>query len=533
MAKQKKTEGTDPIYEPFVRTDATNINIQHKPLPENVRKHQALPDGLVSFNEDMHQGYADKFIDRLDEWVNHPETREYGALVDLRELGQLSGANINYDMLSKNYNFKDNPMDLGGFKRLPESRINRVRKYTTDGVIERTSSGDYDIINDSKLPNVSKERETELKKWLLDWWSNPETLERMTKVMDGHYSAKFAVKKIKNNINTVKIKDSADMMKIGNVYIPAAAAYYMPRYHHVVGLLSHGPEVMVHEITHGSKVASYPEVRNAIYEALKGDSHNKERSRYMRSSGEVYSRIMQIRHDAGIKPGQIITPESYDKLMTPKVKRDEDLFKNYDKKTIINFLNTLASNDSKPKETPRTRIARKGGVLYRKYQVGGVASTREFDTRYKFQKHVDSIPELVGALYGPLTGRVSSIPTSMVSSILRLVTGRAKGTVTNNITDRQRDILIRSKAFSNIGTDAALAFIGGSGGSALKAVDDGITVFSKYDPTIHITEIDMPDYDTIQILKKQEERRRKKNEERQKKKNEEQQDKEKNKQQNE
>ena len=336
-------------------------------VPEEITLYNELPRGLLTFNKDVNIKDRKKLVKKIHSWVKDKDVRGYPNLEKIGNLAQVHGATIDYTKLS-DYNFGFNN-ELEPNNPMPEKSVMKIRRGLNEGYLQPLKDG-YEYVDD-KLPNVSDEVAVKHKSWLNDWWSAPETAQRLEDmranvpfsrrhVTFGSGYSEDTAEEMKDNINRVKIKDNDVFSGIKKLYVDAAYAYYSPRHHLIVQNIK-GRKNMTHELTHGSHAAKVPGANNTISEAIKGD--NTKRSRYMRSNEEVYSRIMQIRKNAGIKPGQKITPESYDKIMSKKIKQGEDLFEAYNKETIIKLLNTLASNS---KNTPtKTSIARQGGILYR------------------------------------------------------------------------------------------------------------------------------------------------------------------------
>lgn len=80
---------------------------------------------------------------------------------------------------------------------------------------------------------------------------------------------------------------------------------------------------------------------NQIFQNLEGD-------KYHRNPTEIHSRLMEIRYFLNKKPGQIITPQEYQKaknnLKEPNGKPRD--IKDYNDEDMIHWLNTIAIKDS-------------------------------------------------------------------------------------------------------------------------------------------------------------------------------------------
>lgn len=110
----------------------------------------------------------------------------------------------------------------------------------------------------------------------------------------------------------------------------------------------------VHEITHATGMDEY---LNPLIHKKWG----KTPSDYLNNS-EVYPRIMQIRHDFGLQPGQEVDPATMENIFKKITsdKTEDSLFKYYSKEQVQEMLNILAAKDQ-----PNNKIqyAKKGGRI--------------------------------------------------------------------------------------------------------------------------------------------------------------------------
>lgn len=88
--------------------------------------------------------------------------------------------------------------------------------------------------------------------------------------------------------------------------------------------------------------------------------------KYLNKSQEIYPRIMELRYENYIKPGQIIDKKSFQKIK--KTSGSNSIFDLYNDEEIIDLMNKLAKN----KETENiNRAAFGGNLILEKYQGGG------------------------------------------------------------------------------------------------------------------------------------------------------------------
>ena len=178
----------------------------------------------------------------------------------------------------------------------------------------------------SKLPDKTVED----KKFVQDWFNNPEAKKRYIKSGGTEKQWEKNINNINKNLSTLKIKEN---LNIPNLYI-GEAALYSPYYHSVI---DHFEKYYTHEITHGSHAAKDEHTSSVIRNIVK--DHSLKEDNYYQSDEEVYSRIMQIRKDLGIKPTDKIDKEYF--KQKSKNKRI-DLLKYIDEDGIIKLLNSLA-----------------------------------------------------------------------------------------------------------------------------------------------------------------------------------------------
>ena len=189
------------------------------------------------------------------------------------------------------------------------------------------------------------------KKFVQDWFGTKEAKDRFHKygkslynkmprslldfnISDEKVNDKFNV--IKENLNTVKTYDRS--LFPSDTYFTGNASY--KPFGHYVSIGTSYPDRgnAVHEYSHASRINSL--WSPYIYEQIKKDVNFKNNASYVNDTDEIYSRIMNSRFDNKLKPGQIVTPELYDKMRKTQYLEDS-----FDKETIIKLMNTLSYNN--------------------------------------------------------------------------------------------------------------------------------------------------------------------------------------------
>jgi len=188
------------------------------------------------------------------------------------------------------------------------------------------------------------EIETPEVKGVQDWFNSPGAKERY--ISSGGTESQWGEKlsKVNRALDTIKVVEQP--FDIPDLYI-GENAKYMPYYHTVIDHSKHNLQ-MTHEVTHGTDMADDPVMRSVMDEVINGHGTEKERNaRYVRSYGEVYSRIMQIRKDAGISSDEKATPEHLRLYKDKQGPYETDpLFEHINDKGILRLMNELAYDDS-------------------------------------------------------------------------------------------------------------------------------------------------------------------------------------------
>lgn len=115
------------------------------------------------------------------------------------------------------------------------------------------------------------------------------------------------------------------------------------------------------------------------------DPEHKQHSddSYFGDPREIHSRIMQMRMDGGLKPGEVVTPERYKKLKSqiregPTNRILGDLHEVLDDDGILRILNETVSNDQPQPMISDTFYAALGGTLPRYAKGGGTDAVRQY-----------------------------------------------------------------------------------------------------------------------------------------------------------
>lgn len=243
-----------------------------------------------------------------------------------------------------------------------------------------------EVIVDGRDPKtISKE-------FLNNWISNPEFVKRLQnnleqresnqkdnkykgfidKYINRNSSLKDAQKLQKqslDNLNSTKMflgykEDEAfEQLTEEDLYTTLSRwnntrGVYDPKHHAVwveEGDRNFQSGILTHELTHATKM---DKELMGIVPAI------KTKLKHMDNTKEVYPRIMQIRFESGIKPGEYIDSERMD-LIYQDMKQNEDLFKVYSKEQIRNLLNNLATSDDDGVKL----IAKNGGEMKNKIEI--------------------------------------------------------------------------------------------------------------------------------------------------------------------
>ena len=131
----------------------------------------------------------------------------------------------------------------------------------------------------------------------------------------------------------------------GSKIFPSNDAYYNPN-NKTAGSWWGKKADMVHEFTHGSGVAGY--FYDYINSVLDKDTKFKglpeeDFKGYISDPREIYSRIMEIRYNSKLIPGDVIEPHRLKEIK--KENADNDLFYYLDDSSILELLNGLSMNE--------------------------------------------------------------------------------------------------------------------------------------------------------------------------------------------
>lgn len=196
-------------------------------------------------------------------------------------------------------------------------------------------------VNSGYFKEVDDSKE---KKYLNDWYSNPQTLKRIgqntgraipenlrrgTFINQNSksylYEAPSWYKSDSNGFDAYWRDGINDPQNRLNVYTES----------------TNKPIFRIHENNHHYQDLHKDLFKNnKAFQQLEGD-------KYHRNPTEIHSRLMEIRYFLNKKPGQIITPEEYQKakngLKEPNGKPRD--IKDYNDDDMLNWLNTIAMNN--------------------------------------------------------------------------------------------------------------------------------------------------------------------------------------------
>ena len=175
-----------------------------------------------------------------------------------------------------------------------------------------------------------------------------------------------------NNLNTVKIGLSNSDQRTGlglsnttgGVYnglthgislFPLSKEYYQ-------GKKDFDNSILIHEGTHATNftpaLAKIQKYFIDNYSKLKHRNDN-----YWDSANEIYSRLMQFRHEHNLKPTDVITKERLQQLKKNTVNTD-NFVDRYDDDTLLFFLNDVAQNNNNLNQD--VYFSKLGGLLTKK-----------------------------------------------------------------------------------------------------------------------------------------------------------------------
>lgn len=221
--------------------------------------------------------------------------------------------------------------------------------------------------NTKNAPAVLGAKTAEQKKWLEDWLANPVTKQRLQNNLDSlgplaseTYETTDAGTMIGDalkRLSTVKVvepdtvKDSIKAAK--RMRIPRSEwgsnGVYMPDEHAIWlnAIKRDLPAVRTHEFTHASNLdtllSAYIQ-KFTDHKSRKGGWYDPNEE-YQNSSEEFYPRIMELRYNYGIKPGQMLTESEVKQMRANQDPRAYTIFDTVKSdEALTKLLNTIASN---------------------------------------------------------------------------------------------------------------------------------------------------------------------------------------------
>lgn len=129
------------------------------------------------------------------------------------------------------------------------------------------------------------------------------------------------------------------------------------------------------------KVDSFlPDILESRFVKINPDEFeiSPEMRSYINKSNEIYPRIMSLRYNGNVKPGQIIDKKSFEKIK--EASKDDKIFEIYDDDQIIYMMNKFANNDSTPSiYSNNNKIAQNGYTTGNQVTYG----TPEYEEAYR------------------------------------------------------------------------------------------------------------------------------------------------------
>lgn len=231
------------------------------------------------------------------------------------------------------------------YKAIPQVMISGLPSYIFEKKVRELDKGkNFNFgryVNSKYFKEVDDSKE---KKYLNDWYSNPKTIKRIGQntgrnipesLRDGTF--------INQNAKSYLYTDSSWLESDSN----GANAYRDSGINDPKNRLNiytdetNKPIFRIHENNH-----HYQNLHNELF---KNDKNWQELKgyKYQTSPTEIHSRMMEVRYFLNKKPGQIITPEEYQKakngLKQPNGDtRDINFYKDED---MLHWLNTIAINN--------------------------------------------------------------------------------------------------------------------------------------------------------------------------------------------
>jgi len=386
----------------MTRTISKNVTL--KPDPKIVSKQQQLIDAGYNIGTadglwgPKSQAAWNKFQQQKEEERLAKERAQYlKETTPLTEESEEGGIKYETRGMQKTQTWVPNPNEPGGGHYeygIPSENVPVENNAYQDG-------GDTDDVEESSLSNWWYNKDTfdkqykmynELDPWLSNWMSHPETKKRLqnSEIYYDTEGAEKARQKGLKRLNNLVVFDrslyknnglSASDYEYNNkirgfknpsnlkVYKPdpTTRGSYYPSLHMVSLQNFNSPTTTAHEGVHGT--GQYQTVNDIAMKLKFGHKltpdakegydnykHNKDHIDYLDEDG-LYPRIMEIRRQLNVKPGDIITKEQLENLK--KKGPLFDLNKYYDDDQVLEILNTLADNNSKS----NLRYAQDGGEI--------------------------------------------------------------------------------------------------------------------------------------------------------------------------
>lgn len=182
------------------------------------------------------------------------------------------------------------------------------------------------------------------KDFITNWFNDPITKARMSDNLgQGLRATNQMIQDGLENMNKSTVK-------MGQTSNENASASYMPAMNEITFYNEPRPDTMIHEHTHtlgkiDDKLSQALQRKfGAIPLRMGFTLGQKEHIQYLNRNGELYPRIMEMRQELGVNPGDVITDEQIKQLQ--ETEGVNHLFQFYKPEQIKEMMNTIASNQN-------------------------------------------------------------------------------------------------------------------------------------------------------------------------------------------
>ena len=259
------------------------------------------------------------------------------------------------------YNY--NPIGDSFYDRVYDNEVKKLeysddqKKYISDllnkDVIEPYRKGKNDefagwVLN--KISNLPKdERGDNAIQYVKKWYNSDAAKKRYVKSGGSAKEYDKKLQTINKKLDTIKVVKPTK--RIPNMMTGGENAYYDPSEHTAMVHSQNDDEgTYVHEITHGTDFSDDPHTDKIVQEVVNKYNTKSKPHKYMHSTSEVVSRIMDIRNDMNIGTDEVIEKEDFieraKKAYGEDGKKVEQLMEFISVDGIVELLNKLAYNQN-------------------------------------------------------------------------------------------------------------------------------------------------------------------------------------------